>query len=65
MAYLKRMDMMQQTINSIELYMGGNPDTIERLLRLQSKSVVEELRKELNASSLKDLAYKLSVYDKG
>lgn len=56
--------MTEQAMNSLELYKGGNPDTIERLLRLQSKSVVDELRKELKATSIRHLALKLSAYDK-
>ena len=52
--------MSQQAINSIGLYRGGNPSTIEQLLRWQYSSVVNELMEHFGASSVSDLAYKLS-----
>ena len=36
--------MTQQAINSIELYKGNNPGTIEKALKFQKSSVVEELK---------------------
>lgn len=35
--------MTQQAQNSLRLYRGGNPATIEQLLNFQSSSVVDEL----------------------
>lgn len=52
--------MSQQAINSIGLYRGGNPSTIEQLLRWQHSSVVNELMEHFGASSVSDLAHKLS-----
>lgn len=54
---------MKQTTSSIERYKGGNPATIEKMLRLQSRSVLDGLMKEMNATSIKDLVLKLSEYD--
>lgn len=53
--------MSQQAINSIELYRGGNPSTIEQLLRIQHSSVVDELKQHFGASNLKELSIKLSL----
>ena len=53
--------MTQQAINSLSLYRGGNPSSIEQLLRIQKSSVVEELKEHFNASDLHDLAIKLSL----
>ena len=53
--------MTQQAKNSINLYRGGNPATIEELLRFQKSSVVEELKEHFKASSIEELAVKLSM----
>jgi len=53
--------MTQQAINSIGLYRGGNPATIEQLLRMQSSSVVNELMGHFGATSTRELAIKLSI----
>ena len=53
--------MTQQAINSIQLYKGNNPGTIERALKIQKKSVVDELKQHFNASNLSELAIKLSI----
>ena len=53
--------MTQQAINSLNLYRGGNPSTIEQLLRMQSSSVVSELKEHFGASDNHDLAIKLSL----
>ena len=53
--------MTQQAINSIKLYKGGNPETIEKLLKIQSSSVVDELKEYFNAEDNHDLAIKLSI----
>ena len=53
--------MTQQAINSINLYKGGNPSTIEQLLRMQHSSVVGELREHFGASDNHELAVKLSM----
>jgi len=52
--------MTQQAINSINLYKGNNPSTIEQTLSFQKKSVVEELKEHFGASSNHELAIKLS-----
>ena len=53
--------MTQQAINSIQLYKGNNPGTIEKALKMQKKSIVDELKQHFNASNLSDLAIKLSI----
>lgn len=53
--------MTQQALNSIRLYKGGNPTTIEQLLKYQKSSIVNELKEHFNASSLHELAIKLSL----
>lgn len=53
--------MTQQAKNSINLYRGGNPATIEQLLRMQGTSVVNELKQEFHATDLRELAIKLSI----
>ena len=56
--------MTPQAQNSLKLYQGGHPGTIEQLLRLQKKNVVEELKAHFKASDLKELAVKLSLQPK-
>lgn len=53
--------MTPQAKNSLALYKGGNPSTIERLLRFQKPSVVEELKAHFKVSDLGTLAVKLSI----
>ena len=53
--------MTQQAINSIELYKGNNPGTIEKALKFQKSSVVEELKEHFHAEDLRDLAIRLSL----
>jgi len=53
--------MTSQALNSIELYRGNDPRTIERALSIQRKSVVDELMKHYNASNLSELAVRLSI----
>lgn len=53
--------MTQQAINSISLYRGNNPATIEMALRMQHSSVVNELKEHFGASSLGELAIRLSI----
>lgn len=53
--------MTQQAINSIELYKGNNPGTIERALLFQESSVVNELKEHFRAQNLSELAVKLSI----
>lgn len=47
--------------NSIRLYKGGDPATIEQLLHMQDKSVVNELKEYFQAQDLKELSVKLSI----
>lgn len=53
--------MTQQAKNSLSLYKGGNPSTIKQLLEFQKPSVVNELKEHFNASTLDELAIKLSI----
>jgi len=53
--------MTQQAKNSLSLYKGGNPSTIKQLLEFQKSSVVNELKEYFNASTLDELAIKLSI----
>lgn len=53
--------MSPQAQNSLNLYRGGNPETIEQLLKRQKSSVVEELKEHFKATDLKELAIKLSI----
>lgn len=53
--------MTTQAKNSIALYRGNNPEKIMMLLRIQSSSVVNELKEHFKASSLNELAVKLSM----
>jgi hypothetical protein len=54
--------MTSQAINSIELYRGNDPMKIQMLLKIQRSSVVNELMEHFGASSISDLAFKLSNY---
>ena len=53
--------MTQQALNSIELYKGNSPSTIEKALSFQKKSVVDELKAYFSAKDNKELAIKLSI----
>lgn len=53
--------MTPQATNSLSLYKGGNPATIEQLLKFQKESVVNELKEHFKAKDLKELAVKLSI----
>lgn len=53
--------MTTQALNSLNLYKGGNPSTIEQLLKMQSTSVVKELKEHFNVDNNHDLAIKLSI----
>lgn len=48
-------------MNSLALYRGGNPSTIEQLLQFQDASVVQELKEHFGVSSISDLAVRLSM----
>jgi len=52
--------MTQKAINSLQLYKGGNPATIAQLLKMQSCSVVNELKQHFGVSSIDALAIALS-----
>lgn len=54
-------NMTQQAKNSLNLYRGGNPETIKQLLKIQKSSVVNELKEHFNARDLNELAIKLSI----
>lgn len=53
--------MTQQAFNSINLYRGNDPRKIEMLLNIQASSVVNELKEHFHASSISELAVKLSL----
>lgn len=53
--------MTNQAQNSINLYVGENPDTIKKALKLQKKSVVSELMEHFNAKDIDELSLKLSI----
>lgn len=53
--------MKPQTLNSIRLYKGGNPASIEMLLSLQSVDVVNELKAYYGTNNLHELAVKCSI----
>lgn len=53
--------MSAQAQNSLELYRGGNPATIKQLLKMQSSSVVDELKAHFGAKDLDELSVRLSI----
>ena len=53
--------MTTQATNSLNLYRGGNPSTIEQLLKRQKSSVVDELKQHFGVSNNHDLAIRLSM----
>jgi len=53
--------MTAQAKCSLDLYSGGNPSTIEKLLGFQSSSVVNELRDYFGVNNNHDLAISLSM----
>ena len=53
--------MTNQAKNSLALYKGGNPATIEQLLKMQSSSVVSELKQHFGVESIGELAIRLSI----
>lgn len=53
--------MSQQAKNSLELYRGGNPETIRQLLNKQKSSVVNELKAHFDTYDLDELAVRLSI----
>jgi hypothetical protein len=53
--------MSEQAKNSLNLYRGGNPATIEQLLKMQRSTVVDELKEHFNCKDLKELAIRLSI----
>lgn len=52
--------MTQQAKNCLELYRGGNPDTIKKLLAVQKPSVVKELQDYFGTTDNGKLAVLLS-----
>lgn len=53
--------MSKQAENSLNLYKGGNPATIQQLLMIQKPSVVNELKEHFKVTSLSELALRLSL----
>lgn len=52
--------MTPQAMNCLQLYRGGNPATIKKLLMVQKPSVVNELKNHFGTSDLDKLALCLS-----
>ncbi len=52
--------MTVQAMNCLELYRGGNPTTIKKLLQTQKPSVVNELKNHFGTNDLDKLAICLS-----
>lgn len=52
--------MTSQAMNCLELYRGGNPTTIKKLLQAQKASVVAELKNHFGTNDLDKLAVCLS-----
>ena len=57
----EEIDMSEQAKNSLDLYRGGNPATIENLLRFQKKNVVDELKAHFGTNNLHELAIRCSI----
>jgi hypothetical protein len=53
--------MTQQALNSLALYKGNDPSTIEKALAIQKPSVVSELKEHFGADSNHELAIRLSI----
>ena len=53
--------MTQQAVNSLDLYRGQNPATIEQLLGMQKKSVVDELMEHFGAENINELVIRCSL----
>jgi len=53
--------MTQQAINSLALYKGNNPSTIEKALSFQKSSVVGELKEHFGVSDIHELAVRLAI----
>lgn len=53
--------MSNQAENSIALYAGQDANKIEKLLRIQHSSVVNELKEHFGAKDIPDLAFRLST----
>lgn len=50
-----------QMQNSLELYRGQNPKTIKQLLKMQSSTVVNLLKKKFGVDDLDELALRCSI----
>ena len=53
--------MTQQALNSLSLYKGNDPSTIEGALAIQKSSVVSELKEHFGVDSNHELAIRLSI----
>ena len=52
--------MTQQAQNCLELFKGGNPNTIMKLLQVQKPSIVKELQDHFGTTDNNKLAHLLS-----
>lgn len=50
-----------QAENSLQLYRGGSPETIKKMLSIQKKSVVDELKALCKTNDTNELAVRLSA----
>ena len=58
---MAKKELSQYAKNAVKLYKGGNPDTIEQLLRMQDSSVVVELMEHFQQKDIKNLAIRLML----
>ena len=54
-------NVQQQAQNSVDLYAGNPPAMIKRGLSMQSREVVEELKRMFEVETIDDLAIALSM----
>lgn len=54
-------DVKQQAQNSVDLYAGNPPAMIKRGLSMQSREVIEELKRMFEVETIDDLAIALSM----
>lgn len=54
-------NLSKQAENSISLYRGQNPSTIQQLLAFQNKNVVDELLNYFDCKDISTLSVKLSI----
>lgn len=58
---MEKSQLSSKAQNSLNLYKGQNPSKIKMLLKMQSNSVVNELKEYCNATDIEELSIKLSM----